>query len=151
MLTAPEAIEQLIEAGTHRVEMNNAQPFRDNITLADTLEAKAAELISHLAREEQFSLLVQCYRSGQMSEAQWTEHLKDSRFKEYLFRGTIMMPEPTPAPLTAAAIADALDAFWNPAIEATRTNRANYDTTVAVVCIAQGFAAIARHLRGGAS
>lgn len=147
MLTAPEAIEQLIAAGTHRVEMNNAQPFRANITLGDTLEAQAAELISHLAREEEFSLLLQSYRSGQVSEAQWTEHLKDSRFATYVAR-QLSAPVAQP-PLTAALVADALDTFWNSAIEATRTNRANYDTTVAICCIAQGFCSIAKHLREG--
>lgn len=31
-----------------------------------------------------YELLLQCYRSGQMSEAQWNEHLKDEVFKAWL-------------------------------------------------------------------
>ena len=41
------AIERLMEQASHRVELNNNQPFRDRITVAETVEARAAELISH--------------------------------------------------------------------------------------------------------
>lgn len=53
MLDPSEAIERLTEAGVHRVEMRNAQPFTTDIVLADTDEAKAAELISHYQRRVQ--------------------------------------------------------------------------------------------------
>jgi hypothetical protein len=32
----------------------------------------------------QFELLLACYNSGQVSERQWTEHLKDADFAEWL-------------------------------------------------------------------
>lgn len=41
------AIEKLMAQASRRVELNNAQSFRARISLADTVEAKAAELISH--------------------------------------------------------------------------------------------------------
>ena len=31
-----------------------------------------------------FALLLACYRSGQMSEKQWVEHLKDAAFVRWL-------------------------------------------------------------------
>jgi len=31
-----------------------------------------------------YELLLQCYRSGQVSERQWQEHLKDENFKKWL-------------------------------------------------------------------
>jgi hypothetical protein len=35
--------------------------------------------------EEQFQLLWECYKSGQMSEKQWQEHIKnDDGFAEWL-------------------------------------------------------------------
>lgn len=33
-----------------------------------------------------FPALLSCYRSGQMSEAQWTEHLKDEMFAAWVRR-----------------------------------------------------------------
>jgi len=30
-----------------------------------------------------YELLVQCYRSGQMSERQWQDHLNDQEFKQW--------------------------------------------------------------------
>lgn len=33
---------------------------------------------------EDFENLLACYRSGQVSERQWTEHLKDAEFKAWL-------------------------------------------------------------------
>lgn len=41
------AIEKLMAEAYRRVELNNEQPFRDRITIAETVEARAAELISH--------------------------------------------------------------------------------------------------------
>lgn len=41
------AIEKLISQASRRVEINNDQPHRAKITILDTLEARAAELISH--------------------------------------------------------------------------------------------------------
>lgn len=31
-----------------------------------------------------FSLLIACYLSGQVSERQWQEHLKDERLRQWL-------------------------------------------------------------------
>lgn len=31
-----------------------------------------------------YSLLIECYRSGQVSERQWSEHLKDELFAAYV-------------------------------------------------------------------
>jgi len=31
-----------------------------------------------------YSLLIECYRSGQVSERQWAEHLKDEVFAAYV-------------------------------------------------------------------
>lgn len=31
-----------------------------------------------------YELLLACYRSGQVSEAQWQEHLKDQVFREWV-------------------------------------------------------------------
>lgn len=47
------AIEKLVEQAQVRIDLHNAQPFnRDKqITLADTIEGQACELISHLVRE----------------------------------------------------------------------------------------------------
>ncbi len=53
MLTSYEAIEQLVAAGVHKVDLNNDQPHCPKISLADTLEARAAELISHYQRRTQ--------------------------------------------------------------------------------------------------
>lgn len=53
MMNPFDAMEQLMAAGARAVEMNNEQPHRDPIALADTLEAKAAELISHYQRRVQ--------------------------------------------------------------------------------------------------
>ncbi len=39
----------------------------------------------HMDRCE-LELLMQCYKSGQMSEAQWQEHLKDDAFRLWLKR-----------------------------------------------------------------
>lgn len=33
---------------------------------------------------EKYQLLLQCYLSGQISEKQWQEHLKDEAFAEWL-------------------------------------------------------------------
>lgn len=33
-----------------------------------------------------YDLLLQCYRSGQISEAQWQQHLKDEVFSAWLKR-----------------------------------------------------------------
>ena len=52
MLNPFEAIDLLMEAGCRKVELNNDQPHKTPITLADTLEARAAELISHYQRRE---------------------------------------------------------------------------------------------------
>lgn len=32
----------------------------------------------------QFELLLMCYKSGQVSERQWQEHLKDADFAEWM-------------------------------------------------------------------
>lgn len=32
----------------------------------------------------EFELLLACYKSGQVSERQWQEHLKDADFAKYL-------------------------------------------------------------------
>lgn len=54
MITPSVAIEHLIAAGVARVDLHNAQPFRTSkMTLADTVEARSAELISHFMRREQ--------------------------------------------------------------------------------------------------
>lgn len=37
---------------------------------------------------EDFSNILACYRSGQMSEKQWQEHLKDSRFARWVDHAT---------------------------------------------------------------
>lgn len=52
MLAPSKAIELLIAAGVARVDLNNEQPHRPRINLAMTIEAQAAELISHLERRE---------------------------------------------------------------------------------------------------
>lgn len=31
-----------------------------------------------------YSLLIQCYRSGQISERQWQEHMKDEVFRKWV-------------------------------------------------------------------
>ena len=36
-----------------------------------------------------YELLYQCYRSRQMSERQWQEHLREKRFKEWVLREKI--------------------------------------------------------------
>lgn len=33
-----------------------------------------------------FALLLACYRSGQVSERQWQEHLKDKKLRQWLER-----------------------------------------------------------------
>ena len=33
---------------------------------------------------DQYQLLLECYLSGQMTEKQWQEHLKDEGFSEWL-------------------------------------------------------------------
>jgi len=53
-------------------------------------------------------------------------------------------------PLTSAALAEALGAFWNASINEAR----NRDSSVAVDCAAvmsEGFAAVAAQLKGGAA
>ena len=152
MLTAREAIEQLIAAGAHKVDMTNAQPFLPDITLADTLEAKVAELISHLAREEDFRLLFECRLSGQVSDAQWQVHLQDPKFYAWVARQparrapTTQPPVPD-APLTAALLADALDAFWNASIGYSREQRLSLDALQTICGVAAGFAAVSAQLR----
>lgn len=48
MISPFEAIEQLIAQGQRRVDHHNGRPHNTTkITLADTLEAQVAELISH--------------------------------------------------------------------------------------------------------
>lgn len=47
MITAPEAIAELMDLARRRVEINNLQPFRADIAVAETTEARAAELLSH--------------------------------------------------------------------------------------------------------
>lgn len=32
----------------------------------------------------EYRLLLECFRSGQISERQWTQHLKDKRFAEWV-------------------------------------------------------------------
>ena len=39
-----------------------------------------------LTQEEIYELTILCYKSGQMSEKQWQEHLKDKEFAEYVGR-----------------------------------------------------------------
>ena len=53
MITAPEAIEQLVAVGVDRVSLNNEQPFKTKISFAETIEGRAAELISHQMRRIQ--------------------------------------------------------------------------------------------------
>jgi hypothetical protein len=36
------------------------------------------------SKMSKFELLLACYKSGQVSERQWTEHLKDVDFAEWM-------------------------------------------------------------------
>jgi hypothetical protein len=35
--------------------------------------------------EHEYDLLIACYKSGQISERQWQEHLKDEDFRNYYY------------------------------------------------------------------
>lgn len=141
----------------NRIPITNEQPHLPNIILADTLEAQAAELISHYARREQ-----------ELLEAN-NRYLEQARAAEYLLglardRENVMsviaksrearlaqltQSKPDKTPLTATGLADALDAFWN----ASLNEASNRQTEVSRECasvMAEGISAVARQLRQGA-
>lgn len=39
-----------------------------------------------MSRPDRYDLLLACYLSGQVSEKQWQEHLKDEVFRAWLLR-----------------------------------------------------------------
>lgn len=51
MIDPFDAIESLVAQAQRRVDFNNDQPFRKKVTIAETLEAQTAELLSHLVRD----------------------------------------------------------------------------------------------------
>lgn len=51
MIDPFDAIESLVAQAQRRVDFNNEQPHRKKVTIAETLEAKTAELLSHLVRD----------------------------------------------------------------------------------------------------
>jgi hypothetical protein len=44
-----------------------------------------------LTDEEYYELLISCYKTGQMTEKQWNEHLKDLGFYQYVNKTKIRM------------------------------------------------------------
>lgn len=51
MIDPFDAIERLVAQAQRRTDMNNEKPHRPKITIADTLEAQTAELLSNLVRD----------------------------------------------------------------------------------------------------
>lgn len=158
MLNPLDAIERLVAAGVARVDITNEQPHLPNIVLAETLEAQAAELISHYARREQDLLEA---NSRYLEQARAAEYLLDLALdRENVMSAMAKVREarlahltqsnPDKTPLTAVGLADALECFWNAAIGSAIDRQ----TTTSMDCaspMAEGFAAVARRLREGAS
>lgn len=150
MLNPFEAIALLIEAGCRRVELHNEQPHRHrDMALSETVEAQAAELISHYQRRVQ-----------ELLEANG-RYLERARSLQARLVGMQVFTQPSSqhpsaiaeavgaeGPLTARTLADALDAFWNASVSEGH-NRGETAIDCASV-MAEGIAAVARQLRQGA-
>jgi hypothetical protein len=54
----------------------------DDITTTGVMASPEAQ--ERAAREEGYSKLLACYRSGQIAEDEWTEHLLDEDFHAWL-------------------------------------------------------------------
>ena len=79
-------VTQAIDDGIGRYSIECQTKF--GLVFSDTEGNLAGENCGYI-RNVDFQAILDCYRSGQMSEAQWEKHKQDDRFMSWLFRANI--------------------------------------------------------------